>query len=161
MHGVDWIAMRDKYLPLVDRVTDRQELNDVIAQLMGELSALHTFVRGGDLRRGPDQVQMGALGALLERDSQAGGYRVKHIYKNDPDLPDRQSPLARLGVDVAEGEVITQMDGVDTLSESDIGVLLRDKGGKQVLLRVVDSAGAKRDVIVKPITMGQESELRY
>jgi tricorn protease len=161
MHGVDWIAMREKYFPLVDRVTDRQELNDVIAQLMGELSALHTFVVGGDVRRGTDQVQMGSLGALLERDPQAGGYRVKHIYKNDPDLPDQQSPLAKLGVDVAEGDVITQINGVDTMSESDIGALLRDKAGKQLLLRVVNSAGAKRDCIVKPISMAQESGLRY
>jgi tricorn protease len=126
MHGVDWIAMREKYFPLVDRVTDRQELNDVIAQLMGELSALHTFVVGGDMRRGADQVQMGSLGAMLERDPQAGGYRVKHVYKHDPDLPDQQSPLAKLGVDVAQGDVITQINGVDTLSESDIGALLRD-----------------------------------
>src|SRR5262249_3114887 len=80
MHGVDWIGMREKYFPLVDRVTDRQELNDVIAQLMGELSALHTFVVGGDVRRGTDQVQMGSLGALLERDPRAGGYPVQHIY---------------------------------------------------------------------------------
>jgi tricorn protease len=104
---------------------------------------------------------MGSLGAVLERDTQAGGYRVKHIYKNDPDLPDQQSPLAKIGVDIAEGEVITQIDGADTLSEPDIGVLLRDKGGKQVLLGVVNPAGAKRSVIVKPITMAQESGLRY
>ena len=48
MQGVDWTAMRDRYLPLVDRVADRDELNDVIAQMVSELSALHIFVRGGD-----------------------------------------------------------------------------------------------------------------
>ncbi|MBV6654158.1 MAG: PD40 domain-containing protein, partial [Mameliella sp.] len=42
MHGVDWDAMYDKYLPLVNRVTTRNELTDVIARLVGELSALHT-----------------------------------------------------------------------------------------------------------------------
>ena len=31
MHGVDWDKMYDKYLPLVDRVTTRNELNDVIS----------------------------------------------------------------------------------------------------------------------------------
>ncbi len=45
MQGVDWIAMRDRYLPLVDRVANRDELNAVIAQMVGELSALHIFVR--------------------------------------------------------------------------------------------------------------------
>ncbi|HEX6062987.1 MAG TPA: hypothetical protein VFZ04_02150, partial [Longimicrobiales bacterium] len=38
MHGVDWNAMKTKYLPLAERVTDRDELNDVIAQMVGELS---------------------------------------------------------------------------------------------------------------------------
>jgi hypothetical protein len=31
MQGVDWVAMRNRYLPLVDRVADREELNKVIA----------------------------------------------------------------------------------------------------------------------------------
>ena len=54
MQGVDWVAMRERYLPLVDRVSDRDELNDVIAQMVSELSALHTFVRGGDQRMPED-----------------------------------------------------------------------------------------------------------
>lgn len=61
MHGVDWEAMRDKYLPLVDRVTTRRELNDLIGELVGELSALHVSVRGGDLREGPDQIRVATL----------------------------------------------------------------------------------------------------
>src|SRR5271157_4681761 len=50
MQGVDWKQMRDRYLPLVDRVADRDDLNDVIAQMVSELSALHIFVHGGDSR---------------------------------------------------------------------------------------------------------------
>ena len=50
MHGVDWKATLNKYLPLVDRVTDRGELSDLMADMVGELSALHIFVRGGDYR---------------------------------------------------------------------------------------------------------------
>ena len=56
MHGVDWEGVRDKYLPLVDRVTTRDELSDLIGRVVGELSALHTSVRGGDLREGDDDV---------------------------------------------------------------------------------------------------------
>ena len=52
MHGLDWDAVLAKYLPLVDRITSRRELNDLIGQLVGELSALHVSVRGGDLRQG-------------------------------------------------------------------------------------------------------------
>ena len=86
MHGVDWAAMKAKYLPLVDRVTDRAELSDILAQMVGELSALHIFVRGGDARRGADQVQPASLGAMFVRDEKAGGFRVTHIYKTDSDV---------------------------------------------------------------------------
>lgn len=41
--------MYDKYLPLVDRVTTRNELNDVLARLIGELSVLHADAYGGDM----------------------------------------------------------------------------------------------------------------
>ena len=73
MHGVDWPAMREKYLPLVERVTDRAELSDLLAQMVSELSALHTFVRGGDTREGTDRVALASLGAVLTRDEAAGG----------------------------------------------------------------------------------------
>ncbi|MBY0573758.1 MAG: peptidase S41, partial [Undibacterium sp.] len=38
MRGVDWKKMYTKYLPLVDRVTDRAELNDVLSLLISEVS---------------------------------------------------------------------------------------------------------------------------
>src|SRR4029078_4383239 len=80
MHGLDWPSVRDRFMPLVDRVTDRAELNDILAQMVGELSALPIFVRGGDVRRGQDQVTHGSLGATFTRDEAAGGFRVGHIY---------------------------------------------------------------------------------
>jgi hypothetical protein len=65
MHGLDWPAMRKKYEPLLTRVTDREELDDLIAQMVSELSALHIFVRAGDLRKGPDDVTPARLGTVL------------------------------------------------------------------------------------------------
>ena len=122
MHGVDWAAMREKYLPLVDRVTTRAALSDAIAQMVSELSALHIFVRGGDLRTGPDDVIPGALGARLRRDPAAGGYRVEHVYRSDPDEPGRAGPLRRPGVDVGEGDVIEMINGTPTLCRTSVTV---------------------------------------
>jgi len=98
---------------------------------------------------------------MLERDAAAGGFRVRRVYRNDPDLPAQLSPLARPGSEVLEGEVITHVDGAEALSAPEIGSLLRDKAGKQVLLRVKSAAGATRDLVVRPIPMSQESDLRY
>ena len=162
MHGVDWTAMKAKYLPMVDRVTDRAELSDILAQMVGELSALHIFVRGGDARRGADQVQPASLGATFTRDDKAGGFRVDHIYKTDPDVPNDLAPLARTNVNVREGDVIQTVNGVPALSARDLESLLRNQADKQVLLRVAPKAGgASRDVVVTPVTLARETAMRY
>ncbi len=162
MHGNDWPAVRAKYEPLVDRVTDRDELADLLAQMVSNLSALHTFVYGGDARRGKDQVQAGSLGALLERDSAGGGWKVAQIYRSDPDYPDQLAPLAQPGVGVQPGDVIQTINGVPTLGAGDPALLLRNQAGRQVRLRVRAAAGdSTRDVIVVPVTQGRAAGLRY
>jgi tricorn protease len=140
--------------------------------MVGELSALHIFVRGGDVRSDDQNIAVGSLGAVLERDADAGGWRVAHIWRSDPDMPDALGPLARPGVNVREGDVITAIDGVNTLTVPDPAVLLRNRVGRQTRLTIASvpangpanaaaSAPATRDVIVTPISMGQERNLRY
>ncbi len=160
-HGVDWNAMRDRYLPLVDRVANRDELNEVIAQMVGELSALHIFVFGGDAREPSDKIELATLGATLRRDEKAGGFVVQHIYLHDPDLPDQAPPLARPESLVKEGEVILSIDGQSALSVTDERALLQGKAGQQVLLHVKPASGDARDVLVKPISDKDDARMRY
>ncbi len=161
LHGLDWPAIRERYRPLVERVTDRDELADLLGQMVSELSALHIFVYGGDVRQGRDQVPNGSLGAVLRRDAAAGGYRIAHIYRADPDYPDALSPLAKPGLGIAEGDVIQAINGVATLSAPDPAELLRRTAGRQVLLRIKPAAGEARDAIVTPISAARERGLRY
>ncbi len=161
MHGVDWANVRDRYLPLVDRVSDRRELDDVIAQMVSELSALHIFVLGGDARQPDARVALGALGAVLRRDEKAGGSVVEHVYRHDPDLPNLAPPLSRPDVQVKEGDVIESIDGQPLLDAPDERALLRGKAGRQVLLHVKTQDGPARNVIVTPITARQEAAVRY
>jgi len=161
MNGVDWAAMRERYLPLVDRVSDRNELNDVLAQMVGELSALHIFVRGGDSRKSSDHIDIASLGAVLRRDEKAGGYVVEHIYRHDPDLPDEAPPFAKPDSLVAEGETILSIDGENLLGVPDERALLRGKAGRQVLLSVKSVSGEMREVLVTPISQQEDQNLRY
>lgn len=162
MHGVDWPAMRDKYLPLIDRVRARDELSDVLAELTGELSALHHFVYGGDIRRGEEDIDVASLGAHLIRDDAQGGWVVKKRYRSDPDMPEERGPLAHPNVNVKEGDVILAINGVDLLTSQAPGQLLRQQQGKQVLLKVKDGGdGSEREVIVEPISGFQNFRLRY
>jgi tricorn protease len=162
MHGVDYNGLLERHLPLVDRVTDRDELNDLIAHLVGELSALHTFVFGGDRRSGEDQVSPASLGARLVRDEKAGGYGIDHIYLTEPDYPEFLSPLARPEVRANEGDIITAINGVSILSVEDPAVLLKNQANRQVLLTIIPKGKKESlETIVKPITARQESNLRY
>jgi tricorn protease len=161
MHGVDWKANLAKHLPLVDRVTDRAELNDAIAYMMSELSALHTAVRGGDLRESPEDIALGSLGAQLTRDEAAGGWRITHIYRTDPDYPKTASPLRRPGLTVEEGDIIEAINGVPTLEVPHPGALLRQKAGRQVLLRLKRGEKPARDIVVTPLTATAAQNLRY
>jgi tricorn protease len=143
---------------LVNRVTTRNELSDLIGRFVGELSALHTSVRGGDRRSDNKNISVASLGATYSRDESNNGYRIDYIYKADPDYPDEKSPLDDPYLHVRIGDVITQVNGKDALSAIDMGALIRNQAGKQV--RITLKRGAtKRDIIVKPIS--SEYNLRY
>jgi tricorn protease len=149
MHGVDWDAMYEKYLPIANRVTTREELNDVIARLVGELSALHTYVFGGDSRSDNKNIRIASLGANFTRDKANGGFRIDYIYKKDPDYPNGKSPLDDPFLDIREGDIITKVNGKDALTAMSIGELIRNQAGKQVRI-TLKRGTTTRDVIVKP-----------
>jgi tricorn protease len=158
MHGVDWDAMHAKYLPLVARVTTRNELSDLIGRFVGELSALHTSVRGGDERDDDKNISVASLGAIFSRDEEKKGFKIDYIYKVDPDYPNEKSPLDDPYLDVRAGDIITQVNGKDALSAVDMGELIRNQAGKQVRMTLLRGTSS-RDIIVKPVA--NELNLRY
>jgi len=82
MHGVDWDEMRTIYEPLLEYVADREELHNVVSQMIGELNASHTGISGGG-EGGRREVQTRYPGFEIEPDS-SGYYKVTYIYKNGP-----------------------------------------------------------------------------
>ncbi|NYE62135.1 tricorn protease [Duganella sp. 1224] len=158
MRGADWPAVRAKYAPLVDRVTDRAELNDVLGMMISEVGALHSQIAPGDIRRSAPEGTPAGLGALLTRT--ADGYRVDHIYASEPELPTQRGPLAQAGVDVKEGDIITAVNGKPVLEARDIADLLLNQADKQVLLEV-RRKNDTRKVIVLPVNMVKQNALRY
>jgi len=161
MNGVDWKAVLDRHLPLVNRVTDRYELDDLMASMVSELSALHIFVYGGDKRTSQDQIGQGSLGARLEKDTLKGGYVIARIYNGDPDFPEERSPLSQPQLQVKTGDVITKINGVNVLGVENINQLLSQKEEVEVRLSLKDKDGREYDQIVKPVSMGTDADLRY
>lgn len=161
MHGLDWQAVLDRHMPLVERLTDRYELDDLMASMVSELSALHIFVYGGDKRVSPDDIAPASLGARLEKDDTKGGYVIQHIFNGDPDFPNELSPLAKPQLKVKTGDVIMKINGVEVLKVTHINQLLNKKEGQEVRLTLKDQMGKEYDQIVEPVSMGADADLRY
>ncbi|MBK8883363.1 MAG: PD40 domain-containing protein [Bacteroidales bacterium] len=161
MHGVDWQAVYDQYAPLVDRVTDRYELDDLLAHMISELSALHMFVYGGDKRTPKDNISNGYLGARLTRAENFGGYAIDYIYRSDPDFPSELSPLAKPELKIRTGDIITAVNGINTLDVPHINELLVNKADVQVRLKLKNQKGESFDEVIKPLSASEFSDLRY
>ncbi|MES2037283.1 MAG: S41 family peptidase [Pseudomonadota bacterium] len=159
MRGVDWNKVRTKYAPLVDRITDRAELNDVLGMMAGEVSTLHSQTRPGDIRRAAPEGQAASLGAILSRT--ATGYRIDHIYHTEPELPSERTPLSQPDLDIREGDIITAINGQPVLEARDISDLLTNQADKQVLMHVKRGDQTARAVIVTPVNMMKHANLRY
>lgn len=164
LHGVDWAAVRRRYEPLVSRLTDRAELNELLAQMVGELGLLHSQVFSRDLRSGPEDVGLAGLGARFSRVDQ--GWRIDRIWNGDPELPAEAAPLAATGLNIAVGDIITAINGRDARRAAHPGDLLRGQAGHQVLLAVQGAQGVQgepggqRSVVVVPVDASREARLR-
>jgi len=161
MHGVNWQAVREKYEPIVGRVSDRQELSDLISEMAGELSALHIFVEDGDVRSGPVDIATASLGASLTPDADAGGWRISSIAKSDPDFPALLSPLARPEAGVRDGDLISEINGRAFGTLPHYAAALRRTADTQVMLTVKTGGEVYRKAIVTPITAKAAASLRY
>jgi tricorn protease len=82
LSGVDWKAVHDRYLPLVDRASSRAEFSDLMWELQGELNTSHAYEMGGDYRPEPAWHQ-GFLGADLAFDEASGAWRVARVPRGD------------------------------------------------------------------------------
>ena len=158
LHGVDWLAVRHKYEALLSRVTDRAELEDLTRQMVAELSLMHSQVGRGERRPSDVDIRSGVLGADFER--VAEGARIRRIWRGDPERVFSLGPLARAELGVADGDIVTAVDGRPVSGVPDIAILLRDKAGKQVLLDILDRRGLTHRVIVVPAGADEAHRLR-
>ncbi len=159
MRGVDWTKVRDKYAPLVDRVSDRAELNDVLGLMVSEVSSLHSQVRPGEVRRAAPDGQAAGLGAVLSKTAE--GYRIDHIYRAEPDLPSQRAPLDHPDFDIKVGDTITAINGNHVLSARDISDLLLNQADKQVLLQYKRANQTTNTILVSPVNIQKQAALRY
>jgi tricorn protease len=158
MRGQDWDAIRDKYTPLVERIGHREELDDVFRQMVAELGVLHSQVRAGDVPSDPESPRPSFLGGEFE--AAPGGVRITRIHRSDPELPNDRAPLARPGVDLRVGDVVTAVNGRRVTGEDDVARALSHQEGEQVRLDYMRS-GKDGSVVIQPVSAQRNAALRY
>jgi len=160
LHGVDWVAVRKKYEPLVEHVAHRADLTYIIGEMISELNAGHAYIGGGEL---PElrKIPQGLLGAEYKRDAATGFFQITRILPGENWNPKRRSPLTEVGVNVSAGEWIVAVNGRPTSEVKNINELLVHLAGKPVVLTVSAkpaTEGARR-VVVTPTA--DEADLYY
>lgn len=149
MHGLDWEAMYAKYRPLLPHAGRRDDVNELLVEMIAEMMAGHNRVGGGDRYR-DSAVDVGLLGANLE--THDGRYRIAKVYSGESWNPFLQAPLAQPGSEAYAGEYILAVNGQELDASDNIFALLQGTTGEQVTLRVGPEADGDnaRDIVVTP-----------
>lgn len=158
MHGKDWDAMRTKYRPLVAHIGDRDELLNIVNEMIGELNASHTGAApppGGGGPAGGGGAATVHLGVDLEPDATAGRYKVTHIYKSGPADKD--------WVRVAVGDYLLRIDGTEVKAGDNYVKLLSQRLNRRVSVSfnsqpALEGAWVTR---IDPVPLNQFNQLRY
>jgi tricorn protease len=158
MHGVNWNALKERYMTLLDDAVTRWDVDWIIGEFLGELNASHTYHGGGDLEHAQTR-SVGMLGVDWELAN--GAYRIKHIVRGGPWDTGVRSPLDDPGVNVKEGEYVLAVNGRPLDTKRDPWASFQDLGKKTVVLTVNGSptAAGSRQVVVA--CLDNETELRY
>ncbi|MDP9010070.1 MAG: PDZ domain-containing protein [Pseudomonadota bacterium] len=157
MHGLPWAAIRARYEPLLQFVQRREDLNELLVEMIGEMQVGHNRTGGGDLYTGT-AIGVGLLGADFKVDNNL--YRVEKIYRGDRWNPFLVAPLATAGVNVAEGDAILAINGHPLDGSLNIFSLLEGTAGKQVSLTVSRDGTQKAAHTTVVIPIPNEAALR-
>lgn len=158
MSGVDWKRVYRRYEPLLERISCRSELSDLMWEMQGELGTSHAYEMGGDYRLAPHMPQ-GKLGARFAWDPRRKGYRIEEIVAGDSWDEDGHSPLLAPGLSITKGDVLLAINGQPLSREVTPGHGLVNQAGQEVALTVQGAKGGKRTVSVRALR--GESTLRY
>ncbi|MCJ7812738.1 S41 family peptidase, partial [bacterium] len=166
LHGKDWLAMKKKYEPLIPYVGGRSDLNYILGQMIGELTASHEYIinTGDESRKTKDeqQVSTGLLGADLKPDDQTGRYQFTHIIHGVNWNRTLTNPLEAPHIEIHEGDYLLSIDGVSITTKENYLRYLIDKAGKEITITInskPDTAGAKKYTI-KTMVLTDELNMR-
>lgn len=159
LHGANMKLLMAEYQPYVDNVMSRADLNYIFADMLGDITAQHVYVFGGD-RPEVRHVSTGLLGA--DYTIVNGRYRFSRVYFGENWNPRLRAPLTEPGVNIHEGEYLLAVNGRELRGTDEIYSFFIETAGKSVQLKVGSDPSGKdaRSVTVVPIASERTLRLR-
>lgn len=160
MQQVDWDTMRKRYGSMIDDARSRWDISYLQSNMLAELSAGHTYTRGGD-NETIDRVSTGYLGIDWAMDSK--GYNIKRIVKPAPWDAENRSPFDRPGVAVSEGDYIHSVNGMSLSLDKEPYAAFEGLNGKTVALKIskTGTLSDAKDVVIRCLNPNEERNIRY
>jgi tricorn protease len=157
-HGLDINAAEKEYSRFLPNLASRVDLNYLMVEMLGEFTAGHIFVEGGDTPE-VKKVQVGLLGA--EYGIENGKYRFTRIFNGENWNPELRAPLTQPGVNVSVGEYLITVNGQKVDATKEVFSYFEGTAGKSTTIEVSKDPDGKnaREVIVVPVD--SETNLRY
>jgi tricorn protease len=152
LHGVEWDFYKKEYARFLPYLNNNYDFADVCGEMLGELNASHTGAF--TWKSIPNADQTATLGCFYDETHKGNGLKIKEVIK--------KGPLRNGSTKVKEGIIIEKIDGEEIAASTNWHPMLNRKEGKNTLLSLYNETTKERwEEVVKPISLGQENELRY
>lgn len=150
MHGVNWDSYKADYEKYLPHIGNNYEFSEMLSELLGELNVSHSGSSYFNMNPAGDATA--SLGVFYDQAYRGNGMKIEEVIKD--------GPLDKAGFNIKPGMIIEAIDGETITPDKDLAQYLNRKAGKPVLLSVND-AGVKKEITVKPVTLGEENGLLY
>ena len=152
-HGADWPQMKEMYGELLPYVNHRADLNYLIDNMGAEIAIGHSYVRGGDMPDVPPVAGRPARRRLRRSRTAATRSRASTTTRAGTPICARRSSAP--GVDVAVGDYILAINGIELRAPDNIYRLLDGTANRQTVLTVNSKPvmeGARQVTVVPTAT---------
>ena len=151
LQGVRWDFYKNAYQKFLPHVSNGYEFEEMLSELLGELNASHT---GSGFRVNiPNGDKTASLCAFYDPEYAGTGLKILEVIKN--------GPLDKSGMNVTVGTIIEKINGQEIPASSEWQTLMQNQAGQNMLLQLRDSDGKSRELVVKPVSIGNQDELLY
>lgn len=151
-HGINWDTLTQHYKQYLPYIGTGFDFTEMLSEMLGELNVSHSGARY--YYRPSDGDRTASLGVFANYSHKGDGLQIAEVLE--------EGPLDKASFSVKPGMIIRQIDGETIAANTDYAAYLNRKADKFTLLDIFDPAtGKAQQITVKPISLGEESQLLY